>query len=92
MCFLSISPRTRYCSEEAPALSLSLSLSLIRAILAQLFGEDVLEGGGQAKKRNSTVIAVTDCEFAVLEAADYSEVRDRGLSQMTLDDKCHFLK
>lgn len=65
---------------------------LFRATSAQLFGDDVLEGGGEAKKRNDTVIAVTDCEFAVLDAPDYSDVRDRGLSQMTLDDKCHFLK
>lgn len=61
-------------------------------MLVQLFGDNVLEGGGEAKKRNGTVIAVTDCEFAVLNAPDYSDVRDRGLSQMTLDDKCHFLK
>eukprot|EP00752_Nemacystus_decipiens_P012745 g11286.t1 len=58
----------------------------------ELFGDDVLDGSSETKKRNGTVIAVTDCEFAVLEASDYSDVRDRGLSQMTLDDKCNFLK
>lgn len=55
----------------------------------QLFGDDVLKGEAQ---RPDTVIAVTDCEFAVLDEPNYATVRDRGLSQMTLDDKCHFLK
>lgn len=43
-------------------------------------------------QRHTTVIAVTDCEFAVLDECDYAVVRDRGHSQMSLDDKCHFLK
>lgn len=55
----------------------------------QLFGDDVLRG---APKRPNSVVAVTDCEFAVLDESDYTTVKDRGLSQMTLDDKCHFLK
>ena len=59
---------------------------------AKLFGDDVLGEGGGAKKRSGTVVAVTDCELAVLDEPDYVAVRDRGLSQMTLDDKCHFLK
>lgn len=74
------------------ARALFLSCSFLCHVLRQLFGDDVLEGGGEAKTRKSTVVAVTDCEFAVLDAPDYGDVRDRGLSQMTLDDKCNFLK
>lgn len=55
----------------------------------QLFGDDVLQG---VPKRPNSVVAVTDCEFAVLDESDYTTVKDRGLSQMSLDDKCHFLK
>ena len=55
----------------------------------QLFGDDVLRG---VPKRPNSVVAVTDCEFAVLDESDYTTVKDRGLSQMSLDDKCHFLK
>ncbi|CAM9523505.1 unnamed protein product [Scytosiphon promiscuus] len=55
----------------------------------EIFGDDVLKGEA---KRSDTVMAVTDCEFAVLDEPNYATVRDRGLSQMTLDDKCHFLK
>ncbi|CAM9770318.1 unnamed protein product, partial [Ectocarpus sp. 12 AP-2014] len=54
-----------------------------------LFGDDVLRG---VPKRPNSVVAVTDCEFAVLDESDYTTVKDRGLSQMSLDDKCHFLK
>lgn len=48
--------------------------------------------GGGVVRRSNTVVAVTNCEFAVLEESDYAAVRDRELSQMSLDDKCHFLK
>ncbi|CAM9376483.1 unnamed protein product [Ectocarpus sp. 12 AP-2014] len=54
-----------------------------------LFGDDVLRG---VPKRPNSVVAVTDCEFVVLDESDYTTVKDRGLSQMSLDDKCHFLK
>lgn len=52
-------------------------------------GESVLDG---VHVRPSTVVAVTDCQFAVIEESDYTTVRDRGHSQMSLDDKCFHLK
>lgn len=55
----------------------------------QVVGDSVLEG---VPLRSTTVVAVTDCEFAVLDESDFTLVRDRGHSQMSLDDKCHFLK
>lgn len=55
----------------------------------QVVGDAVLEG---SHTRLSTVVAVTDCEFAVIDESDYTTVRDRGSSQMSLDDKCSHLK
>lgn len=55
---------------------------------SQVVGENVLEG---VPFRSNTIIAVTDCQFAVIDASDYAKVRDRGHFQMTLDDKCHYL-
>lgn len=57
--------------------------------MPQIVGDSVLEGVPQ---RSTTVVAVTNCEFAALEEIDYAKVRDRGHSQMSLDDKCHHLK
>lgn len=56
---------------------------------SQVVGDNVLEG---VPSRGNTVIAVTDCQFAVINASDYAKVRERGHLQMTLDDKCHHLK
>lgn len=55
----------------------------------QVLGDGVLEG---IPVRSSTIVAVTNCQFAVLDAADYAKIRDRGHTQMSLDEKCHHLK
>lgn len=54
-----------------------------------MVGDSVLDG---VLRRTSTVIAVTDCEFAAFDDSEFNKVKDQGPSQMSVEERCQYLR
>lgn len=77
------------------ALSLKLAQHTIYRIVdgyhhqLKVVGDSVLDG---ELCRSSTVIAVTDCEFAAFDDSEFHKIMDQGPSQMSVEERCQYLR